>query len=276
MSKKENKKKIDLYNNWSRNKINLPKCNYVLTNDEANILKDEEEKNKKKKEVINLLIEEKNKFIKGIKMPEIDDHLKKEREKKIKALDDPSSHTKYTMKKQKQNRILFGKRNNSKPSKFKWELKLEEPVIDKFEEDNKNILKKPKRMNLSPIVRTKLIPDKKPDYLREIINKKEEKKNKSMSNKNKEEEEEEEELYINQKSKKWEKAINNNNGTLIENINSVKQKANILEKDAAMKERLLKISGGIESNPELGKQVSNLLIDSIEAKLSILKKIGKA
>ena len=207
-------------------------------------------------------------------MPEIDENLKKEREKIIKALDDPSNHKKYTMKKQKQNRILFKKRNNSKPSKFKWELKLEEPIIDKFEEENKNLLKKPKRMNLSPIVRTKLIPEKKPDYLREIINKKEVKKNKSMSNKVKEEEDEE--LYINQKSKKWEKVINNNNGTLIENINSIKQKANVLEKDAEMKEKFLKLNGGIENNPELGKQVSNLLIDSIEAKLSILKKIGNA
>ena len=75
--------------------------------------------------------------------------------------------------------------------------------------------------------------------------------------------------------KQWEKVINNNNGTLIENINSIKQKANFLEKDAEMKERLLKLNGGVESNPELGKKVSNLLIDSIEAKLSILKKIGK-
>ena len=266
-------KKIDLFNNWNKNKNNLPKCNYALTNDEENKIRDEEEKNKMKKEAIELLLAEKSKFIQGIKMPEIDEKLKKLREQKIKDLDDPTNHKKYTMKKQKQNRILFKKRNNSKPSKFKWELKLEEPIFDKFEEENKNLLKKPKRMNLSPIVRTKLIPDKKPDYLREIINKKEVKKNKSMSNKVKEEEEEE--LYINQKSKQWEKVINNNNGTLIENINSIKQKANILEKDAEMKERLLKLNGGVESNPELGKKVSNLLIDSIEAKLSILKKIGK-
>ena len=266
-------KKIDLLNNWNKNKNNLPKCNYALTNDEENKIRDEEEKNKMKKEAIELLLAEKSKFIQGIKMPEIDEKLKKLREQKIKDLDDPTNHKKYTMKKQKQNRILFKKRNNSKPSKFKWELKLEEPIFDKFEEENKNLLKKPKRMNLSPIVRTKLIPDKKPDYLREIINKKEVKKNKSMSNKVKEEEEEE--LYINQKSKQWEKVINNNNGTLIENINSIKQKANILEKDAEMKERLLKLNGGVESNPELGKKVSNLLIDSIEAKLSILKKIGK-
>ena len=169
-------KKIDLLNNWNKNKNNLPKCNYALTNDEENKIRDEEEKNKMKKEAIEVLLAEKSKFIQGIKMPEIDEKLKKDREQKIKALDDPTNHKKYTMKKQKQNRILFKKRNNSKPSKFKWELKLEEPIFDKFEEENKNLLKKPKRMNLSPIVRTKLIPDKKPDYLREIINKKEVKK----------------------------------------------------------------------------------------------------
>ena len=36
-------------------------------------------------------------------------------------------------------------------------------------------------------------------------------------------------------------------------------------------------AGGVSlENPELGKKVSSLLIDSIEAKLSILKKVGNA
>ena len=264
-------KRMEMIKNWNQNKNNLPKCNYVITNVEENSKKEEDEK--KKKDQIKVLISEKNKYGNNIKMPEIDEKLKDKREKQILALEEPLNHKKYTLNKQKKNRIILKKRNNSKPSKFKWELKLEDPSIDKIEEANKNLIKKPKRINLSPIIRTKsLIPDKKPNYLREMMNKKEE-KNRSMSTKSREGEDEE--LYINQKSKKWEKAINNNNGSLMENIHNIKEKANILEKNAEMKEKLLKLNGGIESNPELGKKVSNLLIDSIEAKLSILKKISK-
>ena len=264
-------KRMEMIKNWNQNKNNLPKCNYVITNVEENSKKEEDEK--KKKDQIKVLISEKNKYGNNIKMPEIDEKLKDKREKQILALEEPLNHKKYTLNKQKKNRIILKKRNNSKPSKFKWELKLEDPSIDKIEEANKNLIKKPKRINLSPIIRTKsLIPDKKPNYLREMMNKKEE-KNRSMSTKSREGEDEG--LYINQKSKKWEKAINNNNGSLMENIHNIKEKANILEKNAEMKEKLLKLNGGIESNPELGKKVSNLLIDSIEAKLSILKKISK-
>ena len=178
------------------------------------------------------------------------------------------------MNKQKKKRVILKKRDDSKPSKFKWELKIEEPKVDQFEDQNKNIVKKPRRVNLSPITRTKsLVPGKRPDYLREIINKKEV-RNRAMSTKKSEGNNDNEAAKNDDKGKKWEKAINNDNATLLENINNVKVKANSLEKEAEMKEKLLKLNGGIENNPELGKKVSNLLIDSIEAKLSILKKVN--
>ena len=190
-------------------------------------------------------------------------------------MEDPGSHKKYTMTKQKKKRVLLKKRDETKPSKFKWELKLEEPKVDLFEEATKNLVKKPRRVNLSPITRTKsLVPGKRPDYLREIINKKEIQSRAMSSKKN--EGENKDEVKNEDKGKKWEKAINNNGATLIENINNVKVKANSLEKEAEMKEKLLKLNGGIENNPELGKKVSNLLIESIEAKLSILKKVNDA
>ena len=37
-----------------------------------------------------------------------------------------------------------------------------------------------------------------------------------------------------------------------------------------MQEKLLKLNGGVGNNPKIGKKVSNLIIDSIEAKLKIL------
>lgn len=266
---------VDKSKDWKKNKDNLPQCNYVETVVEEENIKKEEEEKKKKEKTQAFILGKKNygEMIREKHAPEIDENLKKEREKKILALEDPSSHKKYTKEKQKKKRILLKKRDNSKPSKFKWELKLEEPDIDKLEQANKNLIKRPKKVNLSPISRTKsLIPEKRKDYLREIINKKEI-KSRSMSSKMSEGEDGEV-LNINKKTNKWEKDINNDNGTLLQNINNVKEKANTLEKQAEMKEKLLKLNGGIQNNPELGKRVSSLLIDSIEAKLSILKKVN--
>lgn len=266
---------VDKSKDWKKNKDNLPQCNYVETVVEEENIKKEEEEKKKKEKTQAFILGKKNygEMIREKHAPEIDENLKKEREKKILALEDPSSHKKYTKEKQKKKRILLKKRDNSKPSKFKWELKLEEPDIDKLEQANKNLIKRPKKVNLSPISRTKsLIPEKRKDYLREIINKKEI-KSRSMSSKMSEGEDGEV-LNINKKANKWEKDINNDNGTLLQNINNVKEKANTLEKQAEMKEKLLKLNGGIQNNPELGKRVSSLLIDSIEAKLSILKKFA--
>ena len=266
---------VDKSKDWKKNKDNLPQCNYVETVVEEENIKKEEEEKKKKEKTQAFILGKKNygEMIREKHAPEIDENLKKEREKKILELEDPSSHKKYTKEKQKKKRILLKKRDNSKPSKFKWELKLEEPDIDKLEQANKNLIKRPKKVNLSPISRTKsLIPEKRKDYLREIINKKEI-KSRSMSSKMSEGEDWEV-LNINKKANKWEKDINNDNGTLLQNINNVKEKANTLEKQAEMKEKLLKLNGGIQNNPELGKRVSSLLIDSIEAKLSILKKVN--
>ena len=52
-------------------------------------------------------------------------------------------------------------------------------------------------------------------------------------------------------------------------------KAKNIDKEAELKEKLLKESGGIANNPELGLKVSNLLIDSIQAKINILKKMNE-
>jgi hypothetical protein len=267
---------VEKSRNWKKNKDSLPQSNYVVTVAEEENIKKEEEEKKKKEKSSAFVLGKKNygEMIREKYAPEIDTNLKKVRENIITALEDPGSHKKYTMNKQKKKRVILKKRDDSKPSKFKWELKIEEPKVDQFEDQNKNIVKKPRRVNLSPITRTKsLVPGKRPDYLREIINKKEV-RNRAMSTKKSEGNNDNEAAKNDDKGKKWEKAINNDNATLLENINNVKVKANSLEKEAEMKEKLLKLNGGIENNPELGKKVSSLLIDSIEAKLSILKKVN--
>ena len=80
---------------------------------------------------------------------------------------------------------------------------------------------------------------------------------------------------LNKNSQKWEKVVNTSKGTLVQKINLVQQKAEIIEKKAEQKEKMIELKGGFENNPELGKEVSNLLIDSIQAKINILKKMNE-
>jgi hypothetical protein len=69
--------------------------------------------------------------------------------------------------------------------------------------------------------------------------------------------------------------ISNNKFSLLENVENIKIKAQMLEDQARMKEKLLQHNGGAERNPELGEDVSNMLIDAIKAKLTILDSISK-
>lgn len=50
-------------------------------------------------------------------------------------------------------------------------------------------------------------------------------------------------------------------------------KANMIEEQAKMKEKLLQAKGGTEKNPEMGEFVSDMFIDAIKAKLAILENL---
>ena len=268
----QEQKSMELSEQWVKNREKLPKSNYQVPENEKLNKSSEEEKMK---------VEDMPSYKYGLNIrenfiPEIDIKKKREREAIIFSLEDPkNANKKYTLHKQKKNRILLKKRDNSKPSKFKWKLKLEENEAEKKEDAiNQNLIRKPKKINLLPITRMSTQhPEKKPDYLQEIISKKEE-KTRTISSK-KIQDEHYEVNNINKKSKKWEKEINNKSGSLFENINNVQEKAKIIDQQADMKEKLLIVNGGIENNPELGRKVSNLLIDSIQAKINILKKMNQ-
>ena len=62
-------------------------------------------------------------------------------------------------------------------------------------------------------------------------------------------------------------------GNLSENLEKIRQKAQVLENQAKMNEQLLNNSG--KDDIELQQKVSDCLIDAINAKLSILDNIGK-
>ena len=272
----QEQKNMKISEQWAKNKENLPKCNYQEPiNDKINL--DEE-----KIETQDLPIHQYGRKVRENHIPEISQKKKEEREAMIKALEEPKSgnNKKYTLNKQKQKRVLLKKRDNSKPSKFKWELKLETNETEKYESINQNLIRKPKKVNLKPITRMSTrIPNKKPDYLHEIIAKKEEKIRANSSKARQDMEDmnnmDSEIGIIEEKSKKWEKEINNKKGSLIDNINNIQAKTKIIDQEADMKEKLLKVNGGIENNPELGKKVTNLIIDSIQAKINILKKMNE-
>ena len=266
-------KRKEMLEKWKSMKSSLPKCNFENIAEKEQKRKEEEEK---KRQQAHVLREEKINYgdmVRERRSPEINDGLKKEREKVIRTLEDPkTAQVKYTLNKQKKNRIIIKKRDNSKPSKYKWKLKLEDS--SSYEDElNNNLIKKPKRINMQTIPRANSLVNKgkKYDYLRDIIAEKEEKNRLKSSQNNNENNDLKE---VKEMEAKWDKTINDNKGTLLENISDVKEKINSIEKEAKMHEKLMKLNGGVGNNPKMGKKVSNLLINSIEAKLSILNKIN--
>ena len=267
----QEQKKMELSEKWAKNRESLPKSNYQIPENEKEKNSDEE-----KLRPEETPIQRYGKEVRENHIPEIDEKKRKEIEDRILSLEEPvKASKKYTLNKQKKKRVLLRKRNNSKPSKFKWDLKIEESEKEKLETIiNKNLIHRPKKVTLPPITRTTttIIPDKKKDYLTKIIEKREKKRAKSSKDR---EDPNFVENDIKEKSDKWEKEINNENRSLFDNINNVQQKAKILDQKADLKEKLLLEHGGIQNNPELGRNVTNLLIDSIQAKINILKKMNK-
>ena len=274
----QEQKSMELSQKWKENRGKLPKSKFQPS------LSDEDNKNSidREDENINDNEEKKSPFkeyadkIREERMPGIDENLKKKREDIINLLEDPKNvNKKYTLQKQKKKSVLLKKRDNSKPSKFKWELKLTENPLNKKEQIlNENLIHRPKKLSLDPINRTsKNIPEKKPDYLKEMKNNREEKE-RIMSSKERKNNINDKMYYSVKKSKEWEKELNNS-GNIINNINVVNEKVGIIEREVEQKEKLLELNGGIENNPKLGKEVGNLLLDSIEAKINLLKKMNK-
>ena len=267
-----NLQKIKLVKEWKERKSLLPtyKCQSfeLLDNDVKEKAEDIKNKEIKKEKLIEL----KKSYSQQVKeqfTPVINQDLYNKRLELIKELERPSSE-KYKIdknyKKKKKIKMVFKKIDPNKPSKYKWKLKLEEDVFDKMNNsdmDMRYLVRRPKKINLLSINKQEKENDKKNMITKDIINSKENKKTENeIFNKN---------LGIN----KWDKAIENKKKNIYENLSDVKKEVEIISKKAIEGEQLLRVNGGIKNNIELGKNVTNLLIDSIQAKLSILNKLGK-
>ena len=247
-------RKKKLLSEWKERKSSLP--NYTLN---LNRNKGEtEEENTEKENEMQTLREKKEKMkifaydIKNNKQPEINEKLKNKRMLLIQSLENPKLAAKLSHK------LLFQKykrfsdeankesNNNKNLNKVKKEIKLNNSLSPKRS--------KQKLFPLHPKSKTRI------DYLTEMITKKEMKK--SLSN--------EKDLNEDFNKEKWNKEINDKNGNVIENIDYIKQQAKLIDNKVKQKGQYLKLTGGVENNPEVGNEMSELIIDSIGAKLTIL------
>ena len=254
----EEKKKLK--EQWKQIKENLPKFESSLTQK----LKEEENQKKEKIELEQYKKQSKIKEIKNYSqtvqklfLPKINENIKKERENRIKNLRTKDNIQKIQRKKNS-GRILLVKPDPNKPKKYPWKLKLEP---DKKQANNNSILYS---KNENPNLRSKSAdkkhkPMKKlPDYLTEMRLEKDRERNSNISQRK-------------HKEYNWDKMLKN--GNLAENLEKIKQKAEVLENQAKMNEKLLNNNG--KDDIELQQKVSDCLIDAINAKLSILDNIGK-
>ena len=307
MDKKREEKKIitdkkteKLLEEWNERKKAIPTYVSPLSEIAYNDITKSVNEEKNKKEKMKELKEKKKDFseeIKYLKPPHKSQELEQKRIETINNLD-PKRFLldKETMKHhQRKGRIILKKPDPDKPSKFSWKLKL----LNNSENDisiEKILIKKPKQYKFAMSMEKtpKKLPSIKIDYLQEIIQKKEDKKNKENSeNKDNKDDNGEknskvkssnalltEENYVQASEKKWEKLLNNkgtgktgNKPSLIDNINNARNRLQLLELQAIQSEKLLKAQEPTSNDVELNKKVSNLLIDSIEAKLSLLNKM---
>ena len=176
-------------------------------------------------------------------------------------------------------RVLLKKVDPNKPNnKYEWLKSLNKSTENDKEIEDK-LIKRPKNYMLSMSLernKRKILPNIKYDYLRK--NKKDKEKKESADNlynsEDKDKDINEEENFIKASAKKWDKLINeSDDANLIDNINNAKDKIQKLEYEALQSEKLMKSHDDINKSVELNKKVSNLIIDSIQAKITLLKKM---
>jgi len=71
----------------------------------------------------------------------------------------------------------------------------------------------------------------------------------------------------------WEADIKDDRLTEVEKCEKIIEKAELIEKNAKMKEKVLELKGGAVKNYELGEFVSDMFLDAIKAKLAVLENL---
>ena len=256
----EEKKKLK--EQWKQIKDILPKFESSMMQklkEEENQMKEQKEFEENKKRAKIKEVKNYSQTVQKLFLPKINENIRKEREDRIKNLN-TKNNIKKIQRKKNSGRILLVHPDPNKPKKYKWELKLKPD--NKEERNNNSINSQKDNSNLrskSANKKHKPLP-KLPDYLTEMRLEKirnEDRNNNTSQRK--------------YKPYNWDKMLKK--GNLAENVELIKQKAERLEIQAKMEEKLLKTNTGYDV--DLQQKVSNYLIDAIKAKLSILDNIGK-
>ena len=265
-----NERKLKLIKMWKERSQTLPVYKHpivdMLEDEEFDLLDEKEEKKEKK---------EKNELEKRNYRPpkvKIDLNLKNIRENRnIKTNKDSVTQTEINNK----NRLLknldfmaniiqaakeenIELKKNNKKNKLN-DLKYNERIINSVKKINNlkslDINENRIRHNFKLLPK----PDKPIDYLKEIIKQKKS-KNKKM---------------------KIDKGVGNifseikpGGNDIIETLDMVKSINNAIDRKVIEKKEALKIKGGYLNNTKLGDEVGNLLIESIQNKLSLLNKLN--
>ena len=247
-----------------------------ITND----VKEEKAKNEQR----NFLLDKKKEYSTEVRtshIPAKNKNLEKKRLATINNLD-PKRFllNKDTLQHHKRKgRVILKKVDPNKPNKYDWLKSLNKSTDNNEINIEDKLIKKPKNYMLSmSLDRTKKnkLPNIKFDYLRKNKSGKTvEKQNNNDALYNSEDKDlNEEENYIKASAKKWDKLIDvSDDANLIQNINNAKDQIKKLEYEAKQNEKLMKSQDDINQSVELNQKVSNLIIDSIQAKITLLKKM---
>ena len=152
---------------------------------------------------------------------------------------------------------------------------LNEELNNNIDFDIKSILSKKKKKLLKPIRVLHPKPDKPIDYLTKMIVEKEKNKNKSKSKNNQEKTEESFEIKTNLENKKSRnEKKDKKEDNIIDTLSMVKAQTENIDNKVQQKKQILKLNGGYLNNPQLGDEVGDLLIESIQTKLNIMSKLS--
>ena len=270
------KKMEKLLEDWNERKKTIPEYVSPFSENAYKAITKNVQEFQDKKDRLKALNIKKQEFGKNdVKQPQINKDLEKQR---LELIDNLNSKKIFLEKdtlqhRKRKGRILLKKPDPNKPSKYSWKLKILNTSDNEISIE-KSLIKKPKDYRLSASVEKtpNKLPSIKIDYLKEMIKEKENKENAKLNSSNNLLTEGN---YAKISAKKWEKLINKKNGnnSIVDNINSAKNKIELLQLKAIQSEKLLNAQDPNSKDPELNKKVTNLIIDSIEAKLSLLNQM---
>ena len=251
-------KKKQMQKLWTYRSQTLPTYRHPLTvkAEEEKIKKLNDEEEEKKKKECNQL-EKINYKPPSVK---INKKLKQIREKRINPNSKEMLLETELNNKKRINEMRFTPIHSNKNPIIKDERSIElnnNNFINLIEV--KNSLTKKSKKKLKPIQILHPKPDKPIDYLKEM----KEKRNKSS------EEEKKKSINFDDLFKPEQK-----NENILESLEVAKIRTNTIDKKIERKKEIMNVNGGYLKNPNLAGEIGDLLVESIQAKLQLVNKLG--